>query len=158
MKLFRRGVTGRGGIVPQSSGGQPQLTSLVDVMTFLLIFLIQSFSVEKVIHTQAKDLELPGSTAQKSAPSVPVVEVSRTAIYGDGAVLATIGAVNKSDSLLIPELYRHLEDLRGRVGGGGKEILIQTDKEVEFSIVKRVMYTCSRAGFIDYTILVIRTS
>ena len=39
--------------------------------------------------------------------------------------------------------------------GESKRIIIQCDKELEFNIVKRVMYTCSKAGFTDFSVLVI---
>jgi biopolymer transport protein ExbD len=36
-----------------------------------------------------------------------------------------------------------------------REVLIQADKETEFNVIKRVMFTCSRAGFTDYSVLVL---
>jgi biopolymer transport protein ExbD len=35
------------------------------------------------------------------------------------------------------------------------EVMIQADKNIEFEIVKKVMYTCSKAGATDFTILVV---
>jgi biopolymer transport protein ExbD len=36
------------------------------------------------------------------------------------------------------------------------KLLIQADKEVPFAIVKKVMYSCSKAGFDDFKVLVIQ--
>jgi biopolymer transport protein ExbD len=47
---------------------KPQLTSLIDVMTILLIYLLKSFSSEGEIVTVSKDLMLPESSAKKKAP------------------------------------------------------------------------------------------
>ncbi len=35
-------------------------------------------------------------------------------------------------------------------------LMIQADQETEFNIIKRVMYTCSKAGVADFTVLVYR--
>jgi hypothetical protein len=36
------------------------------------------------------------------------------------------------------------------------KVLIQCDREIEFSIVKKVMFSCSKAGFSDFSVLVIQ--
>jgi biopolymer transport protein ExbD len=36
------------------------------------------------------------------------------------------------------------------------KVMIKADREIEFSILKRVMYSCNKAGFIDFTILAIQ--
>ena len=43
-----------------------QLTSLIDIMTILLVFLLKSYSAEGEIFTPSKGLVLPQSTAKKS--------------------------------------------------------------------------------------------
>ncbi len=59
---------------------KPQLTSLIDVMTILLVFLIKSFSVSGNLVTPSKDLVLPTSDSKKTAKNIPSSEISKTHI------------------------------------------------------------------------------
>ncbi len=136
---------------------RPQLTSLIDVMTILLVFLIKSFSVEGNLITPSPDLELPISTSQKPPKPVFSLEISKSAILSEGQPIAQIDDFKNNDTLLIPMLYDWM--LLQRTKGDGvsesKDVLIQSDRESEFNIVKRVMFTCSKAGFSDFSVLVI---
>jgi biopolymer transport protein ExbD len=135
---------------------RPQLTSLVDVMAIILVFLIKTFSTEGNIITPSSDLELPVSTAIKQPTPRWSIEIARDFILSDGAPIASTKSYEKSDSLLIPELLAWLKDKRRLRADTTSQALIQCDKEVPYAIVKKVMYTCSRAKFTDFSVLVIR--
>jgi biopolymer transport protein ExbD len=135
---------------------RPQLTSLVDVMAIILVFLIKSFSTEGNIITPSSDLELPISTSMKKPEARWNIEISRTSVMSDGTLIASTGAYAKKDSLLIPELLTWLKDTRRLRGDTTSQTLIQCDREVPYSIVKKVMYTCSKAQFTDFSVLVIQ--
>ena len=135
---------------------RPQLTSLVDVMAIILVFLIKTFSTEGNIITPSSDLELPVSTAVKQPTPRWSIEISRDFILSDGAPIASAKSYEKGDSLLIPELLKWLKDKRGLRADTTSKALIQCDKDVPYAVVKKVMYTCSRAKFTDFSVLVIR--
>jgi biopolymer transport protein ExbD len=135
---------------------RPQLTSLVDVMAIILIFLIKTFSTEGNIITPSSDLELPVSTSDKKPTPRWSIEISRNAILSDGAFITSTEGVAKRDSLLMPELYKWLLTMRRLRADTTSKALIQYDKEVPYAIVKKVMYTCSKAKFTDFSVLVIQ--
>ena len=137
---------------------RPQLTSLVDVMTILLVFLIKSFSVEGEITTPADDLLLPISTSEKPPKPRTSLEITRTALLTEGQKLESVAAIVASDSLLIPPLFTWMKLQRLKYSDTLKipEVMIQCDREVEFAIVKKVMFTCSKAGFVNYSVLVLQ--
>lgn len=144
--------------VPTTAPGtfRPQLTSLIDVMTILLVFLIKSFSVEGNLVTPSPDLELPFSSAEKPPKPVCSIEITRTNVIGDGVVLAEVDGIADSDSLMIPPVHDWLVSKKSACGDSlSRELMIQSDKEVEFDIVKKVMYSCSKAGFSDFSVLVL---
>jgi biopolymer transport protein ExbD len=136
---------------------RPQLTSLVDVMTILLVFLLKSFSVEGNLITPAPDLELPLSTSQKPPRPTCTVEITRTAVVAEGNVLAACETFASSGSLLVPALFDWMSIQRRACADSVrvKDVLIQADRTVPFNIIKRVMFTCSKAGFSDFSVLVI---
>lgn len=135
---------------------RPQLTSLVDVMAIILVFLIKTFSTEGNIITPSSDLELPVSTSTKKPTPQWSIEIARNSVMSEGTFIATTGAYAKKDSLLIPELLKWLENKRKLRSDTTSQALIQCDKEVPYAIVKKVMYTCSKAKFIDFSVLVIQ--
>jgi biopolymer transport protein ExbD len=137
---------------------RPQLTSLIDVMTILLVFLIKSFSVEGTLITPSDDLVLPVSNADKQPRQQCSIELTKTTILSDGQTIAGINDVDQNDSLLITPLFKWMS-VQGKQCGDstrGKEIMIQCDRELPYLYVKRVMYSCSKAGFNRFSVLVIQ--
>ncbi|MFW5774981.1 MAG: ExbD/TolR family protein [Chitinivibrionales bacterium] len=136
---------------------RPQLTSLIDVMTILLVFLIKSFSVEGNLVTPSDDLNLPLSASQRTPSPMPSVEVTKDVLVVEGQVLDSVAAIAQRDSLLIQPLARwasRLAEAQGTKGLG--EVMIQADRDLPYDIVKRVMVTCSKSGFTDFTVLVLQ--
>lgn len=136
---------------------RPQLTSLIDVMTILLVFLIKSFSVEGNLVTPSPDLMLPLSSATEPPRPVCTIEITRDAVVVEGDVIARIDDFVPSDSLLVPLLHDYMLVQRAKCPdtAGTMEALIQSDREVPFDVIKRVMFTCSKAGFSDFLVLVL---
>lgn len=140
----------------QKSGAtfKPQLTSLVDVMTILLVFLIKSFSAEGNLVTPSSDLKLPDSRSTEQVRLINNIKITKENICTDDHIITSMATVVNSDSLMIPELYRVLSI--DKKYSGKSELMIESDRETPFEIVKKVMYTCSQAGKTDFTILVQR--
>ncbi|MDR0305541.1 MAG: biopolymer transporter ExbD [Chitinispirillales bacterium] len=136
---------------------RPQITSLVDVMTILLFFLIKSFSVDSTVVTPPPNVELPLSTSEKGAQSRCAVTITKEEIIADDRVVANVADIERSDSLIIEPLHALMKHILPQcmVEESGS-IVIVCDKDVNFAVVKKVMSTCSRAGISDFSILVIR--
>lgn len=132
---------------------KPQMTSLIDILTLLLVFLIQSFSAEGNLVTPSTDLTLPLSSSKKPARPSLMLELTRDGIVADGEQLASNGSFASSSDLLVKNVYAWLLAQKARVAQ--RQIVLQCDRDLEFNIVKRVMYTCSKAGFTDFSVLVI---
>jgi biopolymer transport protein ExbD len=137
---------------------RPQLTSLIDVMTFLLVFLIKSFSVQGDVITPSANLELPISRSSRPPRPATSIEITKDNVMAEGRILSKLSDMDKADSMLIPNVYKWLVGLHGNTFDTVKqhEVLIQADREIEYSGLKRVMYSCNKAGFVDFTILAIQ--
>ena len=136
---------------------KPQMTSLIDILTLLLVFLIQSFNAEGTLVTQSPDLELPVSSSSKTpAPSL-TLEVTRTDVEAEGKKLASIDSFKSSKDMLIDNVFKWLSRHKSAASdpAAPKPIIIQCDKELEFNVVKRVLFTCSKAGYSDFSVLVV---
>jgi biopolymer transport protein ExbD len=147
-----------GNAASHSGTFRPQLTSLVDVMTILLVFLIKSFSVEGNIVTPSPDLELPWSSSEKPARPVCTIEVTKNDILSEGSHLISLDSLRQSDSLMVPVLYDWMTLQKAKCVDTTKalEVLIQSDKEIPFAVIKKVMYSCSKAGVAEFSVLVLQ--
>ena len=136
---------------------KPQLTSLIDVMMLLLFFLIHSFSAEVIVQSTPRDLVLPQSRAVAPVKELGSIEVTKHRILLNGRDVVKLSDISGGeDPLRIDPLFERLDALKKPSVPGRREIMIQADRDVDFSVVKKVMYTASRAGFTDYTILVLQ--
>jgi biopolymer transport protein ExbD len=133
-----------------------KLTSMIDMFTILLVFLLKNFSAEGQNMSVAPDLRLPESSAQKAPQSASTIAVTNDFILLDGKRIATVGQVINSNKLLIPELMNELKRLKllsEKVGeihtsmGFTGKISIQGDKELPYLIIKKIMFTCGQVGY-----------
>jgi biopolymer transport protein TolR len=136
---------------------KPQMTSLIDILTLLLVFLIQSFNAEGTLVTPSSDLTLPNSSSNKQPSPSIMLEITRDAVVAEGKRLADNRSFAASGEMLIQNVYNWLVGKKSDLSASAeqKQIIIQCDHELEFNIVKRIMYTCSKAGFTDFSVLVI---
>jgi biopolymer transport protein ExbD len=129
--------------------GALMLTSLVDILTILLIFLLRSFSPQGAILYAAQEVELPESTSPEG-----VTEGDLIVALSEGGV--TIGEESVAgredlvagDGLLVPPLASALVSASGGEPGG-RRVLIEGDRGVPFGILYRVLFTCHQSGYQD---------
>lgn len=140
------------------------ITSMLDMFTILIIFLLKSYSAEGVILTIPADLHLPDSTTQSQPAPGLIIELSREVIVVNGTPLPLdMGKVESSDSLMIPELYDYLsrrvrqyEEISSAnpdVKFTGRMVL-EGDREIPFRLLKKILYTSGQAGFINQSLAV----
>ncbi len=134
------------------SSFRPQLTSLIDVMTILLVFLIQNFSVEGNLITQSNDLTIPVSSALDKPELMVSVQISGEKIMVDNVVVATVQESAATEDFLIPALFERMKEAKAR--SSETKVMLEADRELPFNVIKRVAYTCSQAGFSDFSVLV----
>jgi len=132
------------------------LTSLVDLFTNLVLFLLYNFSAEGSTIPSAERLKLPESLAQQHPQTTVTIMVTQSDIYLEGKRIAGTGAVLNTDELLIPDLKKELdyEAQRGKYFASQTaaktfdgRITILGDKHIPFRLLEKVMFTCSQAEF-----------
>ncbi|MFQ5648900.1 MAG: ExbD/TolR family protein [bacterium] len=133
-----------------------RLTSMIDMFTILLVFLLQSFSAEGEIMSVAKDLRLPESTAKTPPKASPILVVTNEWIILDGNPVEKVAAVMSQEQNLIQPLRQRLAHIRtfstnlatlDRSMGFRGQIAIQGDREIPFALLKKIMFTCGQEGF-----------
>ncbi len=144
-----------------------QLTSMMDILTTLLLFLLKSFVAEGEVITPAPGVKLPESTSDTKPESSVVVAILGDRIMLDGQVVAQVPA-GGSDPLLIPALAEQLDrsrrqgqaiaERRGETGAYEPRLAIQGDRDIPFNVLQRVMYTCNHSGYGDIALVVLGAS
>jgi biopolymer transport protein ExbD len=145
-----------------------RLTSMMDILTTLLLFLLKSFVVEGEVITPVPGVNLPESSSITTPQAAIVVAIFNDNIMIDGQVVAQVSRVIGSDDLLIEPLADRLDEAREQVieiaamRGSTEEfhgrVAIQGDREIEFAVLQRVMYTCGYSGYEEISLAVLGTS
>jgi biopolymer transport protein ExbD len=130
---------------------------MVDMMTMLVIFLLQQFSSTGEVLYMQKDIKLPDAQHGQVIEIAPVVSISPNEVAVVGVKVADIAELDSDSGYLnIPGLEEKLRDEKKRWDFIHQQdpdrkwegtVNIQADKTVPFRIVKRVMYSCGVAGY-----------
>lgn len=129
------------------------LTSLMDVFTILVFFLLVNSASTEVLETPKK-ITLPASVVEDKPRETVVIFVSPEEITVQGESVALVSDILASESQYIDSIGERLEQVNSNVIGlktrkvsERQEVTILADKSVPFNIVRRVMATCTNHGF-----------
>jgi biopolymer transport protein ExbD len=162
-RLRRRGTRRTPGFRHESG---ISLTSLMDILTCLLFFVLKSFVAGGEVTAPPPGLDLPRSSAESPMVTSLVVAIDRDAILVGNERIASVTAAEASPQMLIEPLAARLhqasaqiEDLAQRKGGQAPRhnvVTIQGDENIEFRVLQKVMYTLNQSGFQDIALAVIK--
>jgi biopolymer transport protein ExbD len=152
-----RGLNGHTGLT---------LTSLMDILTCLLFFVLKSFVAGGEATVPPPGLELPKSTAERQQSTSLVVAIQKDAILVGGERVASVAETAASGQMIIAPLAERLksardqmDDIARRRGKAVSEthlVTIQGDGDIEFKVLQKVMYTLNQGGFPDVALAVIK--
>ena len=132
------------------------LVAYIDMMTVLVIFLLMTFQANGEILFIQKNITLPDAQNWTDLERAPVIAVTKDVVTMDGRQVATGDEILRDSAtgdMRIQELTDELvtaknnfkllhptEDFKG-------VCIIQADKNVEFKMLKRVMFSAASAGY-----------
>jgi len=129
------------------------LTSMVDMFTLLVIFLLSNFSASGDLLLTAKDISLPKAVSTTELERAIVVAISKATVSVEGEKVGDSADIMKDEDPRIPEMTDKLIERKRVVTqlmGADKfkgNIIIQADGDVDFRLVKKVMYSATEAGY-----------
>ena len=132
------------------------LTSLVDMFTIIVIFLLMNFSANGEVLYLSKDIKLPDAYHGAQLERAPVISVSGDSVTFDGKMLFSTADLEKGDVLNVPELEDALRDEKRRyeqIHANDPDhpfkglVNVQADRRIAFKVIKRVMFACNQSGF-----------
>lgn len=154
-------------LIGAQGGGSVNLISMMDILTVLLLFLLKSY-VSGEVMVPPPGVRLPNSTADQSPQSSLVVAIDDNQILLGGDRVASIPEVVNSPNMEIAPLAEQLQaasrqqdELARRRGEGvvkTRAATIQGDKEIEFRVLQKVMYTLNQNGYESIALAVLQKS
>lgn len=140
------------------------LVTLMDIFTILVFFLLVNSSEVEVL-PNAKDVQLPESIAEQKARETVVVLVTDQQLLVQGRPVANVADVMASGEIVIPELKAALQAQTDRVlradakdDVARREVTIMGDREIPYSLLKKVMATCTDADYGRVSLAVLQTT
>ncbi len=144
----------------QNSTFALNITSMTDMFTLILVFLLQNFSTSSVEINPVNGLKLPVSNSFKNPVDILQISVSLDEIRVKDKVVARVqnrqiasADVDPQDSNFIQPLFKELQerakDPKSQKSDGqdNGQLLLQADQNLPYQTLRKVMYTASMAGF-----------
>jgi len=138
------------------------LTSLMDVFTILVFFLLANSSSNEVLSTP-KHIKLPDSVVESKPRETVVIMVGPETVLVQGEAVANTPELIENRSENIPEITQRLDLLERNIIGinsqtaiASKEVTILADKTIPFNVLKKIMTTCTGSGYGRISLAVIQ--
>jgi biopolymer transport protein ExbD len=187
MPIAAPGVRDRHGkkkVMARSAVMPLMLTSMVDMFTILVIFLLQNYSSTGEILYIPKDVHLPKAQEIKELKPAHVVTITMNEIVLDKDSVAKLDDVKAAKDWMIPNLQVRLTEalqkdeidakqalagnIRKSLNAGPRpgstpvpeesrrKVTVQADKDMDFLTIKKVMFTVTEAGATEINFAVMK--
>lgn len=133
------------------------ITSMTDMFTILLVFLLQTFATSEVQIDPVQGLRLPASQTDKNPVEGIKISLSPTELKMEKTSIAAVhnnvidgASIDKNDSNFIRPLFDELQKINAAKDAKNNKIgkiLFQADQAMPYAMIRKVMYTASMAGF-----------
>lgn len=141
---------------PPKSEDMPNLTSMMDMMTIILLFLLKSLAMSGAIMHVAPGIELPQSSIQVDPQKHISFIINEQGIFQDrdgqyGVAVASAAELQDENVFMFPGLIAFLDSVKSfdaEIGRSERRIItVQGDKNIQYKDVYKFISTCGEAGF-----------
>jgi biopolymer transport protein ExbD len=138
------------------------LTSLMDVFTILVFFLLVNSGQTQMLETP-KQITLPESVVEERPKETVVIFVSPEVVTVQGEPVVRVEDILRAHEQNIApigerlaELSKNIVGVRTRNVAESREVTILADRSVPFAVVKKVMSTCTHQGYREISLAVLQ--
>ena len=149
----------------KSSLPKLNLTSLMDVFTVLVFFLIFNSSATVETLQTPKQIKLPESVVEEKPRETVVIFVGKEEVLIQGVPVARVSDIQAMGNVEIEPIGVRLAELSDSVIGlstqavaESQEVTVLADKTVPFNVLKKVMATCTAQGYTRVSLAVVQKS
>jgi biopolymer transport protein ExbD len=134
-------------------GSHFALVPFIDMMTILVVFLL-AHTAEVDILPNTKNISIPQSLSERKPSAAVVVMITKDSVYVDGQLVGSLQDVIANQGPFFAPLKSALmaqneRSLRGaqQTDIAKREVTIMGDKNTPYSVLKKIMMTCSEAEY-----------
>ena len=129
------------------------LIPFIDMMTILVVFLL-AHTAEVDILPNTKNISIPQSLSDRKPSAAVVVMITKDSVYVDGQVVGSLNDVVADQgpffaplkAALVAQNARSLNTAQN-TDISKREVTIMGDKSIPYSVLKKIMLTCSEAEY-----------
>ena len=129
------------------------LIPFIDMMTILVVFLL-AHTAEVDILPNTKNISIPQSLSDRKPSAAVVVMITKDSVYVDGQVVGSLNDVVADQgpffaplkAALVAQNERSLNTAQN-TDISKREVTIMGDKSIPYSVLKKIMLTCSEAEY-----------
>lgn len=137
------------------------ITSLLDILTILLVFLLKSYNASDLKLDLQKGVEIADSDAREMTRYAPVIQVDKQAqVYLNNKEIGRLPASGE-----MPLLTEALKKAKAGIEADNKKkpanqqtntemVNLVFDKEMDYAVVQRVMHDSALAGYSQFKFVV----
>jgi biopolymer transport protein TolR len=129
------------------------LVPFIDMMTILVVFLL-AHTAEVDILPNTKNISIPQSLSDRKPSAAVVVMVTKDTIFVGSQSVGTVAALVADSEPVYAPLKAALMDQNKLLLNGAqqadiakREVTIMGDKNTPYSVMKKIMITCSQAEY-----------
>jgi biopolymer transport protein TolR len=129
------------------------LIPFIDIMTILVVFLLVH-TADVDILPNSKNIAIPQSLSERKPRPAVVVMITRDSLFVDGRLIGSVRDLAATPGLIIAPLKAALMAQNDRILLGAqrtdiskREVTIMGDKGTPFSVLKKIMATCTEADY-----------
>ena len=129
------------------------LVPFIDMMTILVVFLL-AHTAEVDILPNTKNISIPQSLSERKPNAAIVVMVTTDSVYVDGKLVGSIAEIVTNSNNVFEPLKAALVAQNELALGGAqrtdiakREVTIMGDRSTPYSVLKKIMMTCSDAEY-----------
>ena len=160
LKFVRKKVAGGG---RKAMDHEIPLVPFIDFLITLVVFLLTSFSASGELLAQQPNLKMPDARHVVDLEIQPIIAINPDVITLDGRrmadtrTLAAEAQVERMEQLIqdLDTLKRNWSILHPSEPFAGT-VILQADRSIDFRVVKKVMFSCSQAGYANVSFAVNR--
>lgn len=127
------------------------ITSLLDILVILLVFLLKSYNASSLKLDIAQKLDIAASEQRKLGQDALIIQVDKdNGIWVKNKRIASISDMSKLESVL--QQGRSLASAQEKKEG--KRVNLVFDKDLEYSDIQKVMNLCAENAHTKFKLIV----
>lgn len=150
------------GAIIEAEKASLNLVSLMDVFTILVFFLLVNSSSSDVMEPP-KNIALPESVVDSKPRETVIVLITEDNVLVQGDVVMTTAEVIESKDAIMEPIKQRLLDQQKKVIGiktkviaQSKEVTVLAHRSLPFKLLKKVMASCTSAGYGKISLAVVQ--